>query len=333
MLPKVFIVIINWNGEKDTIPCLDTLCTVDYDNMHVVISDNGSCSGSIQALKDWAIYNDLTILSPNETPFIENKYSAIKTMCLIENGKNLGFTGANTVGINYALEHGASYVLFLNNDTMVTPEFLKIMVTTAESNANYGLIGCKTFFADKDITSNTHKIWSLGGYEYVKGNPMNIGSQQFDCIEWKGVIENDLICGCCMLIKRNVIDAIGVQDDAIFFAIDDVEYSLRARMSGWKNVLALDAEIYHAASQSVVGRSGLQLYYLFRNTYYFRTKYFPFYMNLGFFAHHLFRYFLIGGIARFVLGRSKVNLGMTLGILDFIFKRMGECHHPSLLKK
>ena len=333
MLPKVYVILVNWNGEKDTIPCLDTLLTVNYDNMHVVISDNGSQTQSIKALKDWAQFNKLQMTSPDAASPIENTSLRIKTLCLIESKKNLGFTGANTAGINYALEHNAAYVLFLNNDTLVTENFLVQMIDVAESESTYGMLGCKTYFADKDAITGKHKIWSLGGYEYVYGNPMNIGSKQFDRLEWKGVRENDLICGCCMLIRRKVIETIGVQDDDLFFGIDDVEYSLRARENGWENVLVLDAVIYHSGSHSVEGRTGLQLYYLFRNTYYFRNKYFPWYQNVVFFTHHLFRYFLIGGVGRFVLGRGSANIGMISGIYDFLSGNMGECKHMRLLKK
>ena len=333
MLPKVYVILVNWNGEKDTILCLDSLLTVNYDNMHVVISDNGSEAQSIHVLKEWAQFNMRRVPSSDTAFFMENECLSIKTLCLLENRKNLGFTGANTVGINYALQNNAEYVLLLNNDTRVTENFLIQMIEVGEGNSAYGMLGCKTYFAENESVAGKKRIWSLGGYEYVYGNPMNIGSKQFDLMEWKGVRENEMICGCCMLIKRAVIERIGVQDDDLFFGIDDVEYSLRAAKHGWKNALVLDAEIYHSGSRSVEGLTGLQLYYLFRNTYYFRVKYFPWYRNIIFFVHHLSRYFLMGGIKRIFLGRGYANRGMFLGIFDFLSQRMGPCPHVSLLKE
>lgn len=333
MLPKVYVVIVNWNGEKDTVRCLDSLLTVNYDNMHVIISDNGSEAQSIHVLKAWVQLKMRQVLSAGNAFSIENDSMSIKTLCLLENKNNLGFTGANTVGIKYALQHNADYILFLNNDTMVTKNFLMQMIEVGESDSTYGILGCKIYFAENESIAKKNKIWSLGGYEYVHGNPMNIGSNQFDRLAWKGIRESEMICGCCMLIKRAVIEKIGVQDDDLFFGIDDVEYSLRASKHGWKNALVMDAEIYHFGSNSVEGRTGLQLYYLFRNTYYFRTKHFPWYRNIFFFIHHLFRYFLIGGVGRIFLGRSYANRGMVLGIFDFLSNRMGPCKHVSLLKK
>ena len=332
MPPKVFVIVINWNGEQDTIECLESLTHADYGNMHVVISDNGSRPESLQALRDWACEAGLGISSPS-TPPTENVGSPIRTLCLLANGRNLGFTGANSTGIRYAMRQDAEYVMFLNNDTQVTPSFLSRMVAVAEQEPNRGIIGCKTLQSGDDAPNGPPRIWSLGGYEYVYGNPMNLGRNQLDRPEWKGERVNDLVCGCCMLIRRDVVETVGVQDDTLFFGLDDVEYSLRAARHGWTNVLALDAVIYHEGSQSVAGRTGLQLYYLFRNTYYFRTRYFPWYRNLVFFAHHLTRYFVIGGLGRLVLGRGRANVGMVLGIYDFLRDRMGECSHPTLLKR
>lgn len=324
--PKVFIIIINWNGEVDTIECLKSLSFVDFTNMHVVISDNGSSESSLTKIRTWANFN---LNNPKKMN------NGIRSFEILENGKNLGFTGANTTGINYALHKDAEYILFLNNDTIVSPNFLSTMVSVAESDNKIGLVGCKTYLdlQQKDNFKMPKRIWSLGGYYYHLGNPMNIGSNQLDRSDWKGLLFNDLICGCCMLIRRKVIEQCGVQDDDLFFGIDDVEYSLRVARSGWKNVIALDAEICHAGSKSVEGRLGLQLYYLFRNTYFFRCKYFKWHENILFFSWHLFRYFLIGGIVRTFLGKSKVNIGMILGIKDFLLNVRGECPYKFLTIK
>jgi GT2 family glycosyltransferase len=328
--PRVFVIVINWNGEDDTRICLSSLRNVDYPNMHVVISDNGSRPESLRALRDWAANNDIALSAPGDAPTI-NTAGSVRSLCILENGTNLGFTGANTVGIRHALERGAGYILFLNNDTVVTPTFLSRMVEVAQRQRSYGLLGCKTLLGDGTDPNRT--IWSLGGYEYRFGNPMNRGSNQPDRPEWRGVVENELICGCCMLIRRETIETCGVQDDDLFFAIDDVEYSLRVTQHGWRNALVLDAEIYHAGSRSVEGRTGLQLYYLFRNTYFFRAKYFRWYRNIVFFVHHFLRYFVIGGLGRFVLGRGSANKGMWLGVRDFLSGRMGECPYPALVRK
>jgi GT2 family glycosyltransferase len=324
-LPNVYIIIINWNGEDDTILCLESLTKVEYPNMHIVISDNGSDQASLDLIRSW--------VNSKKFKINQNDCIGIRSLNILENGRNLGFTGANTTGIHFSLNHGADYVMFLNNDTVVTPKFLFKMVSVAEDDASIGLVGCKTFHSVTSPNSSRGLIWSLGGYGYYFGNPMNLGSNQLDREEWTGVIKNDLICGCCMLIRREVIEQCGVQDDDLFFAIDDVEYSLRVARAGWKNVISLDAEITHAAARSTESRIGLRLYYLFRNTYYFRVKYFSWQKNILFFIHHLIRYCFIGTFGRILLGRSEANIGMFLGIKDFILRRYGECQHKQLLIK
>lgn len=320
MAPKVSCVIINWNGDSDTVRCLDSLLKLDYDNCHVVLSDNGSRKESLQALKDWRATN-----------LPAGRCGGISSLQICENGKNLGFTGANTVGINHALTSGADYVLFLNNDTIVTPDFLGKMVEAAESDPKVGITGCKIFFADTDQTG-MHKIWSLGGYSFVGGMPLNIAEGQSDSSEWTGRKVQPLINGCCMLIKRAVIETIGVQDDRLFFGMDDVDYSLRASRKGWKNMVVYDAIIYHAASQSVVKRSSLQAYYLFRNVLLLRVSHFQWYQNIIFFIVFTLRYVALGSMYRWLTGESKANWGVYFAIRDFFSGNTGECSHTAALR-
>jgi GT2 family glycosyltransferase len=320
MKPRVTAIIVNWNGERDTVVCLNSLKTVEYDNLQVILSDNGSRAESVCALEDWFIAN----------PPSPKSARGITDYQLIENGRNLGFTGANSVGIEAALRHGAEYVLFLNNDTIVTPDFLERMVDVAEEDGSIGIVGCKIFFAEPDAGEDSPRIWSLGGYRFRFGMPLNVAHGERDRPEWTGVHRQDLINGCCMLIRRRVIEQIGVQDDLLFFGMDDVEYSLRAARQGWTNAVVRDAFIYHAASRSVNSRSALQAYYLFRNVLYFRLRNFSWRENVGFGLVFAFRYLAAGAAVRWLVGRGAVNRGMVLGLRDCMAGRMGECPHPAL---
>ncbi len=319
MSPKVFVIVINWNRERDTVACLDSMLLLDYQNCHVLLSDNGSRPESLEVLRRW-----------KADRLAAGQSSGIASLEILENGRNLGFTGANTVGIKYALEHGADYVLFLNNDTLVTPGFLTKMVAAAEADSTVGIVGCKIFHTDPD-QQGRRTIWSLGGYSFVRGMPLNIGAGCYDKSEWTGVREQPLINGCCMLIRRGVIETVGVQDDELFFGMDDVDYSLRASRYGWKNIAVLDAVIYHASAQSVVPRSGLQVYYLFRNVLQLRTRNFPWYRNLAFFSFFSIRYVAAGSFYRWVTGRGRVNRGVYFAIVDFLRGRTGECPHLQTL--
>lgn len=317
--PDVYVIIVNWNGEDDTIACLESLKHVDYTAMHVLIADNGSRGDSISRIQNWIVAN----VGPRP---------GIASCRIVENGRNLGFTGANTTGIKIALAEAAEYILFLNNDTTVSHDFLPIMVEVAGSNNKYGIVGCKILTGERDRPSGRYKVWSLGGYRWKLGIPLNLYGGSTDSPKWKGVRVNPMINGCCMLIKRAVIDQIGVQDDALFFGMDDAEFSLRAWRSGWMNVIALDAEIHHLGSHGVEAGSPLQAYYLFRNMLMFRSKYFRWYQNLVFAGSYWIRYVMIGCLARTLAGRSAVNRGVWFGIQDYFAGKTGECGHRSITR-
>ena len=107
-MPKVFIIILNWNGYQDTVECLQSVRRLTYPSCKVIVVDNGSSDGSAAKLKE-----------------------EFKEVFYIENKENLGFATGNNVGISYALENGADYILLLNNDTVVEPMVLEDMVRIA----------------------------------------------------------------------------------------------------------------------------------------------------------------------------------------------------------
>src|SRR5437763_10134894 len=104
ILPKVAIILINWNGKQDTLECLDSLSRDIYPNKEIIVVDNGSTDDSVEVIR---------VLFPEVT--------------LLEMESNLGFTGGNNVGIRYALDYldqETGYIFLLNNDTTVEPNAL-----------------------------------------------------------------------------------------------------------------------------------------------------------------------------------------------------------------
>ena len=119
---KVTIVIINYNGAADTIECLQSLEKINYKNVEIVVIDNGSTDNSVDVLKKHK--NNFRLLT-SET--------------------NLGFAGGNNIGIKYALRNGADFVLLLNNDTLVNPDFVDHLLATARTAESIGIVGGKIF--------------------------------------------------------------------------------------------------------------------------------------------------------------------------------------------
>ena len=124
--PKVYVVIVNWNGRDDTIECIKSVKNISYPNFEIILVDNGSKDNSIDSIKE--IFKDIN--------YIENK-------------KNLGFAEGNNIGIRLALNNDAEYIWLLNNDTIVHQDALSAMVDVGERIPESGILGSKIYYYDK----------------------------------------------------------------------------------------------------------------------------------------------------------------------------------------
>ena len=120
--PLVYVVVLNWNGWRDTALCLASLSASNCPNLHVVVVDNGSTDGSPERL----------------APLLEAPWGE-----LIQVGCNLGFTGGANLGLRVALERNADYAFLLNNDATVAPDCIATLVQEAERRPEIGLVGPK----------------------------------------------------------------------------------------------------------------------------------------------------------------------------------------------
>src|SRR3990170_4180108 len=177
-LPNVVFVILNWNQGEITAECLESLQALTYPNYGVVVVDNGSTDGSQKIIS-----------------------SRFPNITLIENGINLGFSEGNNVGIKYALLQCADYVLLLNNDTVVSPDFLNELVEVAESDPRIGVTTPKIYYFGGKC------IWCAGAHiDWRSGKTFRLRAEEID-----GLMEEEIPCevnfvsACCMLVKRCVL--------------------------------------------------------------------------------------------------------------------------------
>lgn len=264
--PKVSIIILNWNGWQDTLECLDSLINVIYPNYEVIVVDNGSTNESLAKLKaknpfEFAQGKEkLEVGAPFD--FAQGKQS----LKIIENKENLGFAGGNNVGIKYALENDADYVLLLNNDTLASETFLSELLAEAEKNKTFGLFGPKIYFWPR---TSPERIWFMGGkinWLKTKGVHVNYDAKENSPAETGArLIETDYITGCGLLIRREVIKKIGTLSDDYFLYYEDTDYCLKARVAGWKCGIVPSARIWHKVSRSAKEFSPSYLYYHARN--------------------------------------------------------------------
>jgi len=248
--PKVTIIVLNWNGKDDTLECLKSLKDLSYPNYEVLVVDNGSSDDSVSAI-----------------------HQAFPEITLIETGENLGFAEGNSVGIRNASD--ADYILLLNNDTIVDSDFLGQLVQVAESNDKIGIVGPKIYYYEpKDM------IWCAGiliengrafGIPIPNCSPMPIGCGEIDSGQYDEIKEVEAIVGCALMVKREVIEKIGLLNSDLFLIQEDVDWCLRAKRAGYSSVYAPGSKIWHKVSRSL-NKSGLSshtnpltIYYWHRN--------------------------------------------------------------------
>ena len=220
--PMVYVVLLSWNNWRDTFSCLHSLEAMDYGNWRALIVDNGSKDDSVQRLRE-----------------------AFPAVTLIENGRNLGFTGGCNVGMRYALEHAADYIWLLNNDTTVDSSALNRMVDCAEQHSDVGAVGSVVYWMD-----NPKQIQAWGG-GYVN---FWIGRSR---LYRRPVRDSALgyIFGASIMIRRAVLETIGLLDEGFFTAWEETDFCFRARAAGWRLATATEAVIYHKWSASFVGKN------------------------------------------------------------------------------
>lgn len=240
MSGAVGIVVLSWNGRDDTLACLRTLAAVTYEPVSIVVVDNGSHDGTVDAVR-------------NDFPEVD----------VLPQSANLGFAEGNNIGIRHALAGGSQYVLVLNNDTLVDPGFLEPLVAAAEARSDAGAVCPKILFADAP-----DRIWFAGAsYDARRGYQGRLaGYGEHDSVAFEEVRESDRATGTAMLVPAHVLERVGRFDPDLFAYSEDVDWSLRARAAGYHIYVVGGSRVYHRVSASSGGESSpTSLYYGVRN--------------------------------------------------------------------
>ena len=248
-MKKVIIIVVNYNGFSDTVECVESLKKINYTNFEheIIVVDNGSI---------------------NDFEKLKNKLE-VDNVVVLDAGSNLGFSGGNNVGIRYAIDNGADYILLLNNDTLVEPDFLNHMVRTAKENNGDAVVTNKIMCeAERNI------IWYAGGsFNSKTSRTVAFGINEKDCEKYSVKCEVSFASGCCMLIPINIINAVGLMCEDYFLYCEDTDYCLRILNAGFKILYEPKAKIYHKINSSTSKIAGIQAYYLVRNKLYIISKF------------------------------------------------------------
>lgn len=290
VFPRVLILILNYNGKEDTLDCLRSLAKIAYPNYRIVVVDNASVDGSVEAIC-------------REFPDVY----------LIRNQDNLGFAEGNNVGIRYAVERRTDYVFLLNNDTVVDPWVLDQLIKVGEANSRIGILGPVIYHYHRP-----EKVWSSGGRIYWP-----VGTARYILKAPTGRMEVDFMSGCALMIKSAVIEQVGLLDPDFFLYYEDVDWSVRVRKAGYKLVLVPTSVVRHRAMKAVGGRSPTHEYYVSRNNLLFMRKHSSSFLWTVFWPAFLFKVALK---ASWFVTRGQFHLlpAIFLGVRDFFAGRRGK---------
>jgi hypothetical protein len=293
-VPAVAIVILTWENYEETAACLDSLASLEYGNYRVVVVDNGSEDGSIERLQaeyGWCEF--------------------------VLNEANLGFARGNNAGISHALETGADYVLLLNDDTVVPPDFLGPMVDTMERYERVAAVGGVNVHFDSSEIHNAGYVFHpwLAAKGELHREPVADEPYPVDYVQ-----------SCLVLLNPAFLTEIGLLNESYFLGMEDVDLAWKARARGWKVLVTPDSWIYHRVGETA-GSSPFTVYHKTRNKLQFAAENLsaprrvPLYLSL-------LAYRLLTSLRWAVSGNLRTVRAMLLGLFDHLrgaeFRDYGE---------
>ena len=236
---RLAAVVLNYKAPDDTFLAVRSLLASRRRLDEIIVVDNDAsddCRRTLEAVWSQIVY--------------------------LPTGSNLGFSGGVNVGIRAALERGADAVMLVNSDVVIAPDCVEHLEQSFARAPHAGIAGPVVL-----ARSEPGQVASLGiSYEPFSGRMRHsLVGARFASLHTPTETIVDAVSGCLMLIKREVVDAIGLFDEDYFFTFEDLDFCLRARDAGFATVLVGDATAYHEGSRSIGAESTERLYFAARN--------------------------------------------------------------------
>jgi GT2 family glycosyltransferase len=243
--PLVWILVLHYQGPEHTRACLQSLRALSYARFHVLLLDNGSPDHSGAQLAG---------------EFPEFEYQRL--------AENQGFAGGCNYGARYCIEQGADWVWFLNNDTVVEPDTLAVLMRQAASSPDAAALSGVIYTRDQSgfHASGGGKIDFIKGktYERVQAE----GAPEAVACEW--------LSGCNLLVRAAAFKGVGGFNEKYFLYFEDTDLCCRLRGAGWRCLLVPNTRVEHVGGASTDGRLSLwRTYYYTRNRMFFFSTHAP----------------------------------------------------------
>ncbi len=255
--PLVSIILLNWNGSKETILCLRSLEKVSYKNIFIYIVDNGSEEEEIKKIELF-----------KSSSFLKNKIE------IIRNTKNEGFAEGNNIAIREVLQKDKltkGLTLLLNNDTEVDKHFLEPLVSFLESNSSTAVVGPLIYnypaYIGKFIQYTGYNInLKMGGMKVF--NLLKKDHGQFN-----KPIKVESVSGCCWLIKNDILKDVKGFNKNYFIYCEETELAKRINLLGKEFFVIPSSKIWHKGSATTNKHTGFSVFLGTRNMFWLERKY------------------------------------------------------------
>ncbi|MFD2116985.1 glycosyltransferase family 2 protein [Paenibacillus yanchengensis] len=245
MSKETAVVICNWNKKTDLMLCIHSVFRSNYTNFDVIVVDNASTDGSVEAIEELAY-----------------------PIHIIELADNIGGAGGFNAGIEKALEGAYEYIVLLDNDVIVDSIAINNMINIMKDNSNIGLLGAKI------IASGTENILQeFGSYidwDQFNIRPMNKGS--LDTQDLPLLLECDYVPACALIARASAVRKVGLMDSQYFIYWDDIEWGYRMKQSGYKVMVTSKAKVWHKMG-ATERKTTFATYYFWRNRFHFFLEY------------------------------------------------------------
>ncbi len=235
--PLVICVILNSNHKDDTLGCLASLARSTYERQECIVVDVASSDGSAEAIR--ATFPKVEVISLSE---------------------NRGYAGNNNVGISVALDKGADWIFVLNEDTVVGRDCIAQLVTVGETDPCIGIVGPMVYHYDEPQV-----IQSAGGMLGRYWESQHLGKNEPDRQQFSDPHAVSWISGCGLLVRRSVVEQVGLLDERYFIYWEETEWCIRAGKAGWRVIHVPKARLWHKGVRRDYRPAPHVTYYFTRN--------------------------------------------------------------------